>query len=186
MPIFDNKFTFIHIPKSGGTSIESFLESNGCHVSLLRKNGTILINGHTPQHCTFRELQELGLLTEEVFAIKRNEIDRTVSEYFWCKKNRQDINYLFDTFDEFLELFLNKDNYQLFDYHNLSNKEFLINSDGIIDSSIKIFDFFDYKKIEQYLGFPGLKHYHENQTQSEKFFLEDYQIEKIKKFYDIE
>jgi hypothetical protein len=71
MPIFNNEYTFIHIPKCGGTSIEDFLIHNGYSVKLLKSKGhkPIYINGHTPQHCTFSELEQLGLLTDKIFTV---------------------------------------------------------------------------------------------------------------------
>ena len=45
MPIFNNEITFIHIPKSGGTTIERFLQSKGYKMSLFTSTGSIFING---------------------------------------------------------------------------------------------------------------------------------------------
>ncbi len=183
MPIFDNEITFIHIPKCGGSSIEYFLQDNGYKIKLFSLTGSVFINGHTPQHCTFRELDELGLLTEKIFTVVRPEVDRVVSEFFYIQSYRPDLNKLFKTFDDFLEIFLNKNNYSLFDYHNVPNKEFLINKDGFIDSNIKIFDFLDIGAIERYLGISGLSGIHELKSKRNNFLIRDQQIKKIKKFY---
>ena len=184
MPIFNNEITFIHIPKCGGTSIEKFLQQNGYKMKLFTSTGSIFINGHTPQHCTFKELEELNLLTDKVFTIIRPEIDRVVSEYFYIKNNRPNLKILFNSFDEFLDLFLDEKNYILFDYHNVSNKEFLLNKKGVVDEKIKIFDFFDIESIENYLGIKGLGNFHEFKTKSKTIELTLKQINKIKNFYE--
>ncbi len=183
MPIFNNEITFIHIPKCGGTSIEKFLQQNGYKMKLFTPTASILINGHTPQHCTYKELEELGLLTDKIFAVVRPEIDRVFSEYFYIQKFRHDLNKLFKNFNEFLDLFLDKKNYSLFDFHNLSNKEFLINKNGVIDEKIKIFDFFDIKSIEEYIGISGLSNIHEFKTKKIDI-IKPHHIEKINKFYN--
>ena len=183
MPIFNNEITFIHIPKCGGTSIEKFLQQNGYKMKLFTSTGSIFINGHTPQHCTFKELEELNLLTDKVFTIIRPEIDRVVSEYFYILNKRPDLKKLFNNFDEFLDIFLNKKNYLLFDYHNAPNKDFLVNKNGFIDEKIKIFDFFDVESIEEYLGIYGLSKIHMNKTQKNNI-LEDRHIKKIIEFYE--
>jgi hypothetical protein len=186
MPIFNNEITFIHIPKCGGTSVEEFMLKNNYKMSLFTSTGSIFINAHTPQHCTYKELKELGLLTRKVFTIVRPEMDRVVSEYFYILEKRPDLKRLFNNFDEFLELFLNKENSNLFDNHNLSNSEFLINETGEIDNNIKIFNFFDKEGIEEYLGLSGLDNFHCNKTDSSKKLniLKEKHIEKIKEFYD--
>lgn len=184
MPIFNNEITFIHIPKSGGTTIERFLQSKGYKMSLFTSTGSIFINGHTPQHCTYRELDELNLLTDKIFTIVRPEIDRVVSEYFYILEERHDLKELFKNFDEFLDLFLNKNNYLLFDNHNVPNKEFLINRYGKIDERIKIFDFFDVEVIENYLGLKGLSNIHENKSNKNYSILKKEHIIKINKFYN--
>jgi hypothetical protein len=183
MPIFDNEFTFIHIPKCGGTSIESFLTTNGCKMALFTSTGHVSINGHTPQHCTYQELEVLNILTDKIFTIVRPEIDRVVSEYFYILEKRHDLKALFNNFDEFLDLFLNKNNYLLFDYHNVSNKDFLVDKNGIINSKIKIFNFFEFDKIENYLGLNGLNKIHEMKTTKCNILNNDHII-KINKFYD--
>jgi hypothetical protein len=185
MPIFNNEITFIHIPKSGGTTIERFLQSKGYKMSLFTSTGSIFINGHTPQHCTYRELNELNLITDKVFTIVRNEVDRTISEYKYVKNMRPDISSKFNNFDEFLDLFLNKDNSLMFDFHNLSNKEFLVDETGYINDKIEVIDFFDIKKIEDYLGINGLSNFHE-MSFVDDIEISEIQIQRIKDYYEID
>jgi hypothetical protein len=186
MPNFDNKFTFIHIPKSGGSSIEKFMVDNGYEMTFYDIKGKNKINRHTPQHCTFRELEDLSALTENIFTIVRPNIDRVVSEFFYIKIRRPDVDKKYKNFDGFLDLFLDKRNSVLFDNHNLSNNDFLINKFGEIDSKIKIFNFFDIKSIEEYLGLKGLGKYKINCSQSTHSGLkfEKRYIDRINKFYE--
>jgi len=187
MPIFNNEFTFIHIPKCGGTSIENFLTNNGYQIKLFKKRGekSIYINGHTPQHCTFKELEQLGLLTDKIFTIIRPEIDRVISEYFYLKKMAPNKSKMFNNFDEFLDIFLDKKNCLLFDYHNVSNKEFLTNKLNYVDERIKIFDFFDTESIENYLGIKGLSQFHEMKPNQDRynFMLTEEQKIRINNFF---
>ena len=160
MPIFNDDITFIHIPKCGGTTIEAFLQSLGWKMSLFTSTGSVFINGHTPQHCTYRELVELNLVTNRVFTIVRSDVDRCVSEYFYIQQYRPDLNALFNGFDQFLNVFLDKRNTLLFDLHNLPVREFILNKQGDIESSIEIIDFFDVARIESFLGVSGMSDFH--------------------------
>lgn len=186
MPIFNREFTFIHIPKCGGTTIEKFLTHNGYNMSLFTSTGSIFINGHTPQHCTYRELDELNLLTDKIFTIIRPEIDRVVSEYKYLKNKRHDIYCKFNGFDEFLDYFLNKNNTLMFDFHNLSNNEFLIDKNGIVNKKIELINFFDTEKIENYLGLTGLCDFHEMVfVDEDEFKISDLQAKRINNYYKI-
>ena len=161
MPIFNDDITFIHIPKCGGSSIEAFLPSLGWKMSLYTNTSSVFINGHTPQHCTYRELVELNIVTKRVFAVVRPDVDRCVSEYFYAQKYRPDIVGLFDDFDSFLDLFLDRRHTQMFDQHNLPSREFLLNKQGEIEPTIEVIDFFDIPRIETFLGVTGLARFHE-------------------------
>jgi hypothetical protein len=183
MPIFNNKITFIHIPKCGGTSIEKFLVDKGYNMSIFNSTGSIFINGHTPQHCTYKELKELNLVTNKIFTIIRPEIERVVSEYFYILEWRPEVRELFNGFDEFLNLFLNEENCLLFDNHNKKCKDFIIDENGIIDERIEIFNFFEIEKIENFLGIKGLEKYHYFKTDKDNFIINEEQIERIKYFY---
>ncbi len=182
MPIFGNEYTFIHIPKSGGSSIEKFMQDKGFEMKLFTDSGAIFINGHTPQHCTYQELKLLGLLTGKVFTIVRPEIERVLSEFFYIRAHRPDLDELFVDFDEFLNLFLNKENYLLFDYHNLSNRAFITDESGKIDPDLHIFSFYDIDGLENFLGLKGLCHYHHLKTEKVDLLTEDH-IARIKEFY---
>lgn len=183
MPLFNDELVFLHIPKSGGTSVERFLVDQGYTMKLFTSTGSVFVNGHTPQHCTFRELQELNLLAPRIFTILRPEEERVLSEYFYILQHRPDLRQRFQSFDEFLDLFLDYSNRHIFDYHNLSNRDFLLNSNGDIDPRIHLFQFFDVAGIEAFLGLKGLANYHEFKT--EKTFQLDSRIRRrIKDFYE--
>lgn len=164
MPIFNNDITFIHIPKCGGTSVEAFVQSLDWKMSLFTDTGSVFINGHTPQHCTYRELEELNLVTKRVFAIVRSDVDRCISEYFYIQRHRPDLNALFNGFDQFLNVFLDKRNTLLFDNHNLPVREYIINKHGDIEPSIEIINFFDVARIESFIGVSGLSDFHAMQS----------------------
>lgn len=186
MPIFPSKkLIFIHIPKTGGTSIEKCLVKNGFEMNLYTYKGSIFINDHTPQHCSLCELIDLNLITKEsvIFSVVRDPIARVISAFSYIKTYRPDINKKFNDFDEFLNLFLNYENLKLFDNHNLSQFDYLKNQDGIIPSRIKIFQFFDSKNIENFLGINELENFHS--FKSDKFHLNITRKHKklIKSFY---
>lgn len=185
MPIFNNEFTFIHIPKCGGSSIEKFMVDNGHQIKLFTSTFKTFINNHTPQHSTYKELKELNLLTEKIFTIIRSEVDRTISEFFYLKKFKPELSDTFSNFDEFLDLFLNKKNSSLFDNHNLPNKFFLEDVEGNISSDIKIFNYFDIEQIENYLGITGLNNYHELKTEKNNFVLNETQLNRIQNYFNI-
>ena len=184
MPIFNNDLTFIHIPKCGGTSIEAFLLSLGWKMSLFTSTGSIFINGHTPQHCTYRELAELNLIGERVFTVVRPDLDRCVSAYFYIQRHRPDLNRLFDSFDGYLDLFLDSRNALLFDYHNLPAREFIMDRDGNIDPSIEVIDFFDIPRIESFLHVKGLAAFHEMRSdRTSEFMISKAQEERILQYF---
>ena len=87
MPIFtfDNlKLLFIHIPKTGGTSVEESV-SGYCKTSLLLHRVPDFLK-NSPQHLTASNLKEIGFgpsLFDYSFAIVRNPYRRIESEYFY-------------------------------------------------------------------------------------------------------
>jgi len=186
MPLFiKNKLLFIHIPRTGGTSIEKFLERKGETISLFTATGSIFINKHTPQHCTFRELEDLGCISNDVriFSILRNPIDRTISDYFYFKEHRPDIFETFKNFNGFLNKYLNENNSSLFDNHNLSNYEYLADHTGIISEKITIFKFFDIPEIEKFLGFKGLSQFNHYKTLKEPLEISKKNLKRMKDYF---
>ncbi|MCI4665911.1 MAG: sulfotransferase family protein [Neomegalonema sp.] len=83
MPLFQvshKLFHFVHIPKTGGTSIESFVEKVG-KIALLGANAPHL--PCSPQHFHAEIHQALGLdaIASDSFALIRDPLQRMVSEY---------------------------------------------------------------------------------------------------------
>lgn len=189
MPIFlNNKLLFIHIPKTGGTSIEKFIEDNGDVMAFYTFSGSIFVNSHTPQHCTYKEYESFNFLKSgmRIFTIVRNPEERVISEFFYIHKYRPDIRKYFKNFEEYLQLFLSYENLTLFDNHNLSQYDYLKNQKGEIDMKIKIFKFFDHKEIENYLGMKGLSTYSKYKTEKNGFLPTRDQSDKIKDFYALD
>jgi len=153
---------FIHIPKTGGTTVEwamrnldnniQFLESARIHPSWQKF-------GHSPQHCTAQELRELGinLRKYQLFTVVRHPYERVVSEYNyqlalppkWSKIIKVDKSDRL-SFDEFLTAFLDRSREAIerFDNHQLSCVDYLANSDGVVDPSIKVVTYSKQKLIK--------------------------------------
>lgn len=153
MPIFiKNKILFIHIPKNGGTSVETFFQRSGDRMDLwMKKNKKDFCFFHSEQHCTYKEILKTKKLNSDlkIFSIIRHPIDRVISEYNWLDKLKKNRN---KNFDIFLDNFLNKENFRYFDNHNLSNFDYLSDDNGEICDDIKIFKFFDNEGISNFLN----------------------------------
>lgn len=129
---------FVHIPKTGGSSVEAALRRFGPLELTASPSmpGPIWEQvGHSPQHLTLAELQSLDLLPAEnftCFAIVRHPVERVVSAY----------NYKGSAmpFDKFLDAFLDRSNAatRRWDGHQLSNCDYLKGADGTIPSWVHI------------------------------------------------
>lgn len=153
MPLLrSEKILFIHIPKTGGTSIEAALKTIG-PLELFDSSSTNQCQelfGHSPQHCTIQELAKLGISYKDyqTFAVVRHPYERVVSEYNiqlmapieWCRINREPPAAGRLDFDEFLSVYLDKspESLRRFDNHQLSCSKYLTNELGEIDPAVLI------------------------------------------------
>lgn len=85
MPIFiknNKKILYIHIPKTGGSSIEQIFKDNGWAFSLINPTAHPEFKV-PPQHLTIEELTIIEDITsfDYIFATVRNPLDRINSEY---------------------------------------------------------------------------------------------------------
>jgi hypothetical protein len=144
MPLFiRNRLLYIHIPKCGGDTISHFLRQHDDPPFLFIPDGSVLVNGHTPQHLTWKEYLKLGWSPNNHFkvaALVRHPIDRVISEFRYIHNHRPDLLKIAATRSSFLDAFLTKElsSTTVFDNHNLSILEFLENESGQIDPIIDI------------------------------------------------
>ncbi len=109
MPICRKKnFIFFHIPRCGGTSIESFfglLFEPGNLYGVIKKDDRVI----TLQHLTPPDLKKLRLLTDDTyetsfkFTIIRDPFDRMASDYLWQKKHDRHNEFAQMSFDDYLK-----------------------------------------------------------------------------------
>lgn len=99
MPLYLNDqqaVLFFHIPKTGGTTIESWLNDSGRYEQLLfsqKKPDDLKV---TPQHFGYETLTKItngiSRSVEYKFAVVRNPFDRLISEFFYrIKLNNIDL-----------------------------------------------------------------------------------------------
>lgn len=124
--------------------------------ALFDHSGQVMINGHSPQHLTYREMEQMGLDSSDlkVFTVVRNPLERVVSEYAYLENYRKDISRHYGSFKGFLKLFLRRDRKSrlLFDNHNISATDFLSDRYGRIPDCIRVFRYFDKEGIADILG----------------------------------
>ncbi len=178
MPIFQNSNTlFIHIPKTGGTSIERQLyelEEPGYRYSsdsyFSTDSNSQRLRNYSLQHYTFLDLilvlGETQVNTyKKIFCVVRNPFDRIVSEFHYyystVKKEPLDdctVDELKRRFEKFCVKCFEGKLYN--DNHHAPQYKFIINSNAEIDKRIHILKFesltTDFMKI-----FPFPLKYHE-------------------------
>ena len=153
MPYFKNDYVnllFIHIPKTGGTSMETYfslkfnipLNNNSLYLyinddRLLNEN--IKINSSL-QHITYNQIVEYSEIFKinfdniKIITVVRNPYERIVSDLFCF-----DLIKIVDTeervFDIIINKYLNSDTY---DNHNIPQHKFITNNEGEIIDNIHI------------------------------------------------
>ena len=144
MPLFlQHKVLFIHIPKCGGDTFSSRLAAAGDAPFLHVPDGAVMVNGHTPQHLTWRELTQMGWKTPpgfRVVTLVRHPVDRVVSAYRYAKHFRSELRPYTWTPGEFLAHFFTSDPdvFRQFDQHNVPMQAFLHDAAGQVDPAIEI------------------------------------------------
>ena len=145
--IHNKKCIFIHIPKTGGTTIEHFLKDNG--INQLEYIG--VVNNRSMQHY---KASELKLRIPQYFnnyykfSIVRNPYDRLLSEYYWCPI--LNVGYKYNKLkDYFLKyvifLFKNKNKMlSVYNDHFIPQYDFLYENNNLIVNNIFKYEHFSY------------------------------------------
>jgi hypothetical protein len=178
---------FIHIPKTGGTTVEYYLNC----MNYIKGYG--IIKNVAFQHFNWDDYNKLlGNVTYKnyfKFTIVRNPIDRCISEFFWTPLNFGYKNgYLFDNFlKEVEDIVKNKRFYDsIYHDHFQSQSYYILNKNNKIMVN-KIFRFEIFFKVKNFL-----KKYTKNQNQiqnknknrnKEKLILTKKQKQKIYEIY---
>ncbi len=195
MPVFiRNRFLHIHIPKCGGDTISHFLRINNDPPFLFIPDGSVRVNGHTPQHLTWKEYLKLGWSPDngfKVVTLVRHPIDRVISEFRYIHSHRPDLVKIAATRKTFLDAFLTRDpsSQKMFNNHNLGILDFLENESGQIDPIIDIRSVQQMSELMRSLGLPPVPETaRRNVTwkakgKDEKYIFLPEEIERIATFY---
>ena len=145
MPYFrEIKTLLIHIPKTGGTSIEHYFHNNfnvKLNYNNVFSNMKLTYNGHSLQHCTYKELYndmnnfDINFDDIKIITVVRNPYDRIISCLFYNKLITVDMNL--DEIYEQLKIFIESNDIK-YDNHKLPQYLYLLNNDYIIDKNIII------------------------------------------------
>jgi hypothetical protein len=175
MIVDDLNCIFVHIPKCAGISIESFF----------RKSGSLYmewdeVNKIWMQHATASQIKDLYCQKYEdyfSFTFVRNPWCRTLSDYFWMKRNLN----LEDSFKNYLLLKGNFDTQRL-RYPHLNKKgrgdhvipqcDFILNSNGeqMVDFIGKLENLEeDFNTICDKIGIPRKQLPHKNKTKHKHY-----------------
>ena len=190
--VWDNKrkIIFLHIPKTGGTSVEKGL-------NLLSKKDGYGINDNKKamQHYDWNEYKNhIGNEKYDKyykFSISRNPYDKVVSDYFWLKniaKLTHD-NFQKKTFDEYLnycEQIVKNKSYNLTIYHDhfKPQHQFIYDKNNkLMINQILRFENFEYvTKFVNTRYKTNIKHLNENKLKK-NIILNDIQKNKIYNIY---
>ena len=172
MPYFKKlKLFFIHIPKTGGSSVENFLYK---YCDLQKTMDTfysintcsIKLNKHSLQHATYNEILKCSynfnfdIKKLKILTIVRNPYDRLVSELFY--NGRINLNSPKEFVENQIEIFLTDDyNY---DNHKLPQYKFITHNNKLVKNIIIMKNEFLNKEMYDY----GFKDFNENANKTYK------------------
>lgn len=133
------------------------LRQAGDHPFLFVADGALMINGHSPQHLTWREYLSMGWTTPSDFriaALVRHPVDRVISAYRYIHTFRPDLRRHAADPSAFLDVFLSlePETSLIFDQHNLGNLDYIVGTNGAPDESIQLWHMHDMNKLFAELG----------------------------------
>lgn len=147
MPYFKNNninILFIHIPKTGGTSVENYFYAKyniKRTLSTLYSTLTYTFNNHSYQHSTYNELYtnrnylEIDFNNIKILSIVRNPYERIISDLFFFKL----INLEMSPEQIYLQVkFFIETNLFEHDNHKMEQYKYLITETGEINKNIII------------------------------------------------
>jgi hypothetical protein len=163
MPLFlKHRLLFIHIPKCGGDTVTHHLGQHGDRPFLFVDDGSVMVNGHTPQHLTWLEILRAGWRAPSDFrvaALVRHPVDRVISEFHYIKAYRPDLADSTQGPTSFLDEFLcdTEAARARFDNHNVGICDFLAGPDGEVDPAIEIYPICDMDRLVGSFGLPPIR-----------------------------
>ncbi len=133
MPVFlgaDRRVLFVHVPKTGGTSVERLFSGNGYRMSLrdgkVGKESVNWVRRCSPQHLHAAMLSEMLLLDrfDLIFMLARDPLARFRSEY--SMRHRDDLRTDAETVSRWTERVFDRygEDPYLFDNHLRPQSEF--------------------------------------------------------------
>ena len=145
MPYYKNKnILFIHIPKTGGTSIENFFFKKfnviPCFQSLYSDGQVLKEIPYSLQHSTFNDIKinnkyfNINFNNLTIISSVRNPYDRIISHLFFKKLIKKDENP--KIVEQLLENLLIRKNYFKYDNHITPQYIFIINKNIILKKCI--------------------------------------------------
>ncbi len=159
MPFFkEPNILFIHIPKTGGTSIEDYFYSKyqiKRTIDTLFSSPIIKFNSHTLQHCTYQELfaqkeyLSINFDTVKIISVVRNPYYRIFSDlfFFGLVDRETDKSIIFEKIKEFIE------NPSKYDYHSRPQYEYLVDSNDKLVEKIVLLKYENLKKEFESIGY---------------------------------
>lgn len=178
---------FLHIPKTGGTTLEHyFFEKFKISPDTLYGH---VHNGHSLQHCTYLEMKELLLPRQikkyKILALIRNPFHRIISDLFWFQlihpgsspeEVDQAVSHVLTTNETIGD-------YQNWDNHFIPQSDYLLDETGNIPSNMTILETSDMDRIlpSLYPGFKSVPRLNVNPHQHDKNY-DKFLSENTKKF----
>lgn len=121
MIIDKNKIIFLHIPKTGGNSVESHLSKEfNCNVKFR----------HYTLNQIYNELKDKDLENYTIFTVLRNPLEKIVSTYNHTKTHKHIINMSFQHYINYLLMYYSN---KFPDNEYQSNSYMKINNKNVID-----------------------------------------------------
>ena len=140
---------FIHIPKTGGSSIELAL-------GLMKTtNGFGIHKNKAQQHFTWADYKKKFNRVFDIsfkFSVCRNPYDRLISDYYWLPVNAFTNGKTIDEFIDYCESIVKKGKYNdgIYADHSMPQYKYIFNENNKLMVN-KLFRFENFREIEEYL-----------------------------------